>query len=220
MLRHHRRLFGSAFSLAALALIAGCTLDTAPTAGRDDTVATVDVLDPRTLLRYSEEKTAEMLDSGLPTYQMLISAATGGEIVNGPFRLSIPEDALAQDAVFTIKPTSAYEMIVQLEPTGLSFRNGKEALLTFDWSETEVVRPRGVGHKRRADARGTNGVSPGSAFHQPDSSSVEVEKVELVGMWFNPSTAKWEVVEGGWTKHGRKEYCLPLSHFSYYALAK
>lgn len=175
-----RRGGGVAISVVVLAFVAGCTLENSPTSTHVGASSGVQATTTTSLVRYGAEQTAQLLDSGLTVKHVLISAKRGGEIVNGPFTLEIPGDALTQDVLVSIVPTSAYEMIVRAEPTGLQFQNGKTALLRYDWSGTDVDPSEpSTGRTKKPVAWGTTS----------GDSSLE-KKLALSAMWFNPSTGR------------------------------
>ncbi len=200
-----------------LAVVAGCTLETAPTALHNDAVAERDPVRDLTLVKYGSDQTEKLLADGLKTESTLITPLAGGRVVNGSFELDIPKNALTQNAFVTLEPTSAYEMIVRVEPTGLTFRPGTAARLTFNWRGTEVDRSPSIGHARRPVAWGAPSASVDTAAVLD---SLSAEPIVLKAMWFNPGTSAWEPMEGGEAKQGTREFTYPLSHFSYYALAR
>ncbi len=86
------------------------------------------------LVLYDIQKNPEYLTPVSAT----ISASKGGTITAGQFKLFIPAKALQQDTKITVYPFSLIQQSVAVEPTGLQFRPGYSATLTFDYKGTNA----------------------------------------------------------------------------------
>ncbi len=74
--------------------------------------------------------------SYLAPNRVYVHAARGGVVSAGQFTVTIPPNALPQSTYITVAPSSLTQVQVALEPTGLQFRPGYNATLTFDYGGT------------------------------------------------------------------------------------
>ena len=134
-----RTMLGIALCAGLLALVAGCTSESAPTSAVGPSAQGVSVAIAPDMVNYSSDQTQALLESGLNARYTVISARNGGKISNGAFTLTIPRGALYQDTQVALAPASAYQMVCQVEPTGLQLRPGYVATLSFDWNGTDAA---------------------------------------------------------------------------------